>query len=114
MSGACGAWRQGVGCTGPPAPQLTPSGPAPPPQRCSYGNNNQGQATVPTPQDPYDSTAIVEEWLQVSAGYNHTCAITLYNDLYCWGSSANGRTTIPATGDNDWVYVSAGAKHTCE
>ena len=87
--------------------------PRPPTPRCSYGNNNQNQATIPT---VYDSVTgdLIEEWLQVSAGYNHTCAITLYNDLYCWGSSANGRTTVPATGGADWVYVSAGAKHTCE
>ena len=102
---ACGALSRTRSNTFPPCPRVLCC--------CSYGNNNQGQATVPNVVDPYDSTILIE-WLQVSAGYNHTCAITLYNDLYCWGSSANGRTTVPATGGADWVYVSAGAKHTCE
>ena len=77
---------------------------------CSYGANLFGQATIPSLVD-VDGNPITE-WLQVSAGANHTCAIDLYNDLHCWGSNAYSQTTVPNS-NQDWVYVSAGAKHTC-
>ncbi|MCA8836450.1 MAG: putative Ig domain-containing protein, partial [Proteobacteria bacterium] len=60
-------------------------------------------------------------WLQVSAGNQHTCAVNTGGEFYCWGAGSNGRQglgalfqTTPATpvGTN-WSQISAGGSHTC-
>jgi hypothetical protein len=62
--------------------------------------------------------------LEVSAGYEHTCALQADNTAICWGRSANGRLGNGVTGveDNrpavvfrltDVVEISAGGEHTC-
>lgn len=64
------------------------------------------------------------DWVAVSAGSSHTCAIDVEQDTYCWGSNASGEIGIGTFGDpvpeptiiqafGGWLDVSAGAGHTC-
>jgi alpha-tubulin suppressor-like RCC1 family protein len=73
----------------------------------------------------YAGTIVVEErWISVSAGFDHTCGLTIDHDAYCWGTPAgglglgNGRTTgslIPVSvfGGLKFSNVSAGRDHSC-
>lgn len=59
----------------------------------------------------------------VSAGYNHSCAVSTSGELYCWGNGVHGRLgngsfarqTRPVKVDYDQKFagVSAGKEHTC-
>ena len=60
----------------------------------------------------------------VTAGGNHTCAITTDGTGYCWGSNDNGRlglghpnngyyTPTTISGAMTWQRLSAGGSHTC-
>lgn len=65
-------------------------------------------------------------WLQVDAGFLHTCGITTAHRLYCWGFDGNGllgqggtgprnrRVPVEVAGHTaDWAQVSAGYDQTC-
>jgi alpha-tubulin suppressor-like RCC1 family protein len=61
----------------------------------------------------------------VSAGGNHSCAVDVSGDAYCWGSNFQGQlgtgslyptlepTPVAVTGGHKFQSVSAGASHTC-
>ena len=59
----------------------------------------------------------------VSAGGDHTCAVTTQSAAYCWGLNDNGQlgdgTTlqrtrpVPVTAGLGWAAVSSGTQHTC-
>ena len=59
----------------------------------------------------------------ISAGAEHTCALTLAGDAYCWGAGDDGRlgtgnsldrdTPAAVVGGLTFVRISAGARHTC-
>ena len=62
--------------------------------------------------------------VQVSAGYQHTCALDTYGHLYCWGSNGAGQlgdgtktdrhTPVQVTVASDnFTQVSAGMSYTC-
>jgi len=62
--------------------------------------------------------------VSLSAGENHTCAVTSAGELKCWGLNGNGQLGNGATNplsfpnevwglDKDVVAVSAGTGHTC-
>jgi alpha-tubulin suppressor-like RCC1 family protein len=64
------------------------------------------------------------DWVSVSAGGEHTCAIDAQQDTWCWGSNANGEIGLGRSGDQvlepaiiaafgGWRDVSAGGGHTC-
>ena len=64
------------------------------------------------------------ELASVSAGAEHTCAITIAGDAYCWGANDQGQlgdlstggptlVRVPAPGGLPWVQISAGFSHTC-
>ena len=67
------------------------------------------------------------QWVQVSAGSRHTCAIkddAVGNTLWCWGAndkaqlgrgsaSAASSQIIQVGNDADWVYIAAGDAHSC-
>jgi alpha-tubulin suppressor-like RCC1 family protein len=63
---------------------------------------------IPSDKDgqPYN------DWVAVSAGYRHTCAIRRGGRLLCWGSNRHGESSIPVNeeGDTyqDWVAVTTG------
>lgn len=64
-------------------------------------------------------------WLQVDAGFLHTCGITTAHRLYCWGFDGgyalgdgggrrNRNVPVEVAGHTaDWAQVSAGYDHTC-
>lgn len=62
-------------------------------------------------------------WSAVSAGDNHTCAVTALGELHCWGRGAGGALGVGDEDDRDlpervgteadWVAVSAGPVSTC-
>jgi alpha-tubulin suppressor-like RCC1 family protein len=73
---------------------------------------------------PAAAQAASGPWLQVSAGWRHTCAINTGHSLYCWGRNENGQvgdgnTDTPHLGlhrvgaAGAWSSVSAGTYHTC-
>ena len=94
--------------------------------RC-WGYNGYGQlgngstSSSPTPTSVLDLTFGADV---VSAGYNHTCALTAGEAVQCWGLNSdrqlgNGMTTnlpFPVSPNglkSDAVAVSAGNQHTC-
>ena len=48
----------------------------------------------------------------VTAGYDHTCALTDDNRIRCRGSDLFGQSTPPSSG-RKYVSVTAGPQHTC-
>jgi alpha-tubulin suppressor-like RCC1 family protein len=92
-----------------------------------WGNNNLGQLgdnstenhLVPTPV----SNTLSLSFSAISTGLSHTCAITITDDIYCWGSNTNGQlgddsvvdSSIPIIvhGTHTFIAISAGNKHTC-
>ena len=61
-------------------------------------------------------------FLSISAGMNHTCAISTARRAYCWGDNGNGQVADFATtgpvpvqipGTLPFSQISAGATHTC-
>ncbi len=63
------------------------------------------------------------QWVDVSVGYGHVCALASTGEVYCWGSNSEfqaggtvaGPMTLPAkvAGISDAVAISAGRLHTC-
>lgn len=73
---------------------------------------------------PVATTEASARWLQVDAGFLHTCGITTAHRLYCWGARGalglgddpprNRRVPVEVAGHTtDWAQVSAGYDHTC-
>ncbi|MCA8837538.1 MAG: hypothetical protein K8963_06780, partial [Proteobacteria bacterium] len=68
-------------------------------------------------------------WLDLDTGINHTCAINLDNELYCWGSDAFGQlgngddtdglvngiaaTPVRIGTESNWASLSLGARTSC-
>jgi alpha-tubulin suppressor-like RCC1 family protein len=62
-------------------------------------------------------------FVQVSAGFSHTCGVTPAEAAYCWGSNANGglgdgtsvERGVPTlvVGSAHFLQVSAGNEFTC-
>jgi hypothetical protein len=93
-----------------------------------WGDNSKGQIGFPdgSSHDHPRRLDLSHDWLSVSAGKNHTCAIKSDNSLWCWGSTERGqlgigivdqsaRFPITLVGDMEtrWAKLSAGAHHTC-
>lgn len=93
------------------------------------GNNSSVDAFSPLPV----SSIGASDWLQVSAGQSHTCAVAdtdnrLPGRVYCWGSNNAGQLGLGTTEEHDtpqgidfptdgitavWTQVSAGFNSTC-
>jgi alpha-tubulin suppressor-like RCC1 family protein len=84
------------------------------------GNNSTGDYN---PMPVQESTAATD-WVRVSAGYTHTCAIKTNGTLFCWGYNGVGAlgnnsikdSLVPAqesTSASDWSRLSAGRQYTC-
>ena len=63
---------------------------------------------------------VMEHWTSVSAGFTHTCGITINHDAYCWGSGLLGNgsvagSPIPVQVGQDLKFkgVTAGDGHSC-
>ena len=104
-----------------------------------WGANDVSQLGVNSKADSsiFNRIARDSDWLAVSTGYNHTCAIEDFTEedpnnaasflrfkrLYCWGGNALGQLGVGTTitqatifdvePDFEWTQVSPGNKHTC-
>jgi len=88
------------------------------PQQCAVSGGPISCSTTPVPVG--DGTPFAA----LSAGGNHTCALTQSGAAYCWGSNMYGQlglgdtsysvaTPSPVTGDLSFTAISAGDSHTC-
>lgn len=92
-----------------------------------WGLNQRGQLGDDTEKDrnvPVDVEGLEDGVLTISAGVEHTCAITAEGGAKCWGSGENGRlgndsnssswTPVDVVGLNSGVTaIAAGGTHTC-
>lgn len=91
-----------------------------------WGLNDVGQLGIGVPVAERSVPTMVNTGLtftMISAGENHTCAVSTENDAYCWGAGANNRLGIgttddyfspaPVVGDVKFQEVKAGSTHSC-
>jgi alpha-tubulin suppressor-like RCC1 family protein len=82
-----------------------------------------GDNTLVTRSSPVSVVGGFTDWVQISAGSQHTVAIRANGTAWAWGSATNGRlgdnTTVSKSspvsvvgGFTDWVQISAGSLHT--
>jgi alpha-tubulin suppressor-like RCC1 family protein len=90
-----------------------------------WGNNGSGRLGDNTTTDQSSPVSVVggfTDWVQLSAGTNHSLGIRSNGTLWAWGNGGNGRlgdsTTVGKSspvsvvgGFTDWVQVSAGVAH---
>lgn len=83
-----------------------------------------GDGTTTNRPTPVDVSGLASGVAVVTAGFDHSCALTTANGLKCWGSNSDGRlgdgtstdrrTPVDVQGLTSGVTaVSAGANHTC-
>lgn len=94
-----------------------------------WGNDGNGQlgndATFANQNVPVQEDSALT-WKSVSAGGQHTCAVTQAGAGYCWGYNYYGQlgngvtlpgasigTPVPVNGGYTWAKISAGDSHTC-
>ncbi len=93
------------------------------------GLQTSGQLGVGDTLDRAAPTRVgaASDWMSVSAGVAHTCAIKISGSLWCWGEQSNwGRLGIETDPGSDvlepaevtapsrvWTSVAAGSFHTC-
>lgn len=92
-----------------------------------WGYNGRGQlgdGTTITRLTPVDVVGLDADIVAVSAGSNHTCALTRVGRVKCWGANGSGQlgdgttttrlTPVDVVGlDSGVQMVSAGFRHTC-
>lgn len=94
-------------------------------QAFCWGKNNFGQLGVGgavNSQLPL-FVNVNDDPVQISAGDNHTCALTKNKEVYCWGDNSVGQLGIGNTTSSaspvkissslTFVQISAGSNHTC-
>ncbi len=68
----------------------------------------------------------IREWLSLSVGGGHACAVAVDRRIWCWGHNSDGQLGTGATGatrhatapvlaspEPEWVSISAGGRHSC-
>jgi hypothetical protein len=61
-----------------------------------------------------NESAPVGEYVQVSTGFEFSCAIDVVGDVTCWGSEEYRKVLeAPAAGSGPYTQVSAGSNHAC-
>jgi alpha-tubulin suppressor-like RCC1 family protein len=99
-----------------------------------WGVNDEGQLGTdtdpcwPGAEEPCSLTPVIvggsHHFQTISAGWNHTCAVTSDGEGLCWGNGlfsklgdayVHERSTLPVAvgGGHSFVAISAGANHTC-
>lgn len=89
--------------------------PDPADPRCPEQHTTCATTPVPVPG--------VEDAVSITAGQNHTCALTATGAVLCWGDDDDGRlggesadggqTPVRASAGSDVVQIDAGSFHTC-
>ncbi|KAG6773499.1 hypothetical protein POTOM_020781 [Populus tomentosa] len=51
-------------------------------------------------QEPLEVSGLKKEIVQISAGYHHSCAITVDGELYMWGKNSNGQLGLGKKAEN--------------
>jgi alpha-tubulin suppressor-like RCC1 family protein len=88
----------------------------------AWGRNNYGQLgdnSTTSKSSPVSVVGGYTDWVQISAGANHTAAIRANGTAWAWGSNGSGRlgdnsTTSKSSpvsvvgGITDWIQISAG------
>ena len=61
------------------------------------------------------ASATLESWTMVTAGWSHSCGITVQGDLRCWGGGGIGYASvnIPTLHNDTWATVTAHRVATC-
>jgi alpha-tubulin suppressor-like RCC1 family protein len=95
-----------------------------------WGNNQFGQlgdgVTATSKLTPTPVVGLGTDTVQISAGFNHTCALKKSGSMLCWGENTNGQigngvtaisqvtpTSVIGLGGTDTVQISAGVRYTC-
>lgn len=86
-----------------------------------WGPNDNGELGLGDTNSRDAATLVSGTWKTVSMGYEHTCAISGADDVYCWGASgeigtnatANAVSPVKVGGDSGWTMVAAGGTDTC-
>jgi alpha-tubulin suppressor-like RCC1 family protein len=92
-----------------------------------WGDNSYGQLGNNSTTDslvPMHENKAATDWINISAGAFHACAIKTDGTLFCWGWNEYGQLGNNSTTDNrvpvqesrtaiDWAEISAGYSHTC-
>jgi len=65
-----------------------------------------GNAALNLVTTPTEEVSLAGNWVQVSAGITHACAINSLGELYCWGFNRAGQLGTDPTGNlpNDCTY----------
>ncbi len=89
-----------------------------------WGDNTLGQLGHASINETLPSLVNASDWLQVSAGVEHSCAILNDQTLWCWGSNGYGQigqgsatatynAPIKVGVATNWTAISSGDYHTC-
>jgi alpha-tubulin suppressor-like RCC1 family protein len=92
-----------------------------------WGNNYYGQLGNDSTEEsrvPVQESAAATDWVNVSVGGGHTCAVKTNGTLFCWGENFYGilgnnstdHSPVPvqeSTATTDWANVSASDSYTC-
>ncbi|VAW90912.1 BNR repeat domain protein [hydrothermal vent metagenome] len=94
-----------------------------------WGGNSDGQSGQTNLNDQIflnpTQVGTAENWITVSAGFYHSCAVNTRNRMFCWGRNANVQlgqlgndsisqpTLVSNLRDQNWIAVVSGRAHDC-